>query len=129
MSASHKAALAKGRRESRVVAAYLEALNASRGKRGRKRTPKSIDDRLNAIARILPTASQLHQLELIQERMNLEAERAHLGIHVDLSALEKDFVQAAKQFAERRGLSYAAFRAKGVPAGTLAKAGVKRTRG
>jgi len=128
MSASHKSALAKGRRESRAVALYLEALIAAKGKPGRKRTPKSIDERLAAIAQQYPTSSQLQQLGMIQERMNLEVEKAQLGSRGDISELEKEFVRCARDFADRRGITYSAFRAKAVPAAVLARAGIKRTR-
>jgi hypothetical protein len=128
MSVSHKSALARGRRESRAVALYLEALNAARGKPGRKRTPKSIDERLATISRLLPTSSQLQQLELIQEQMNLQAEKVQLGTREDISGLENEFVKCAKGFAERRGITYSAFRAKSVPAAVLARAGIKRTK-
>ena len=36
MSADHKAALAKGREEGRIVRRYLEALESNRPRRGRK---------------------------------------------------------------------------------------------
>ena len=46
MSDDHKAALAAGRNEGRAVRRYLEALEAHKPKRGRKRTPESIQKRL-----------------------------------------------------------------------------------
>ena len=49
MSAAHKAALAKGREQANAVRAYLDALEANRPKRGRKRTPESISKRIAAI--------------------------------------------------------------------------------
>ena len=49
MSADHKAALAVGRAEGRVVRDYLDGLRASKPKRGRKRTAESINARLEAI--------------------------------------------------------------------------------
>src|ERR1700730_18462311 len=49
MSDDHKAALAVGRTEGRVVRRYLDALEANKPKRGRKRTPDSIQRRLKAI--------------------------------------------------------------------------------
>jgi len=129
MSAAHKAALAQGRKESRAINRYLEAVKAGKGKRGRKRTPSSIEARLSKIARTFDEASPMQQLELTQERMNLESEKVRLETRADLSALEKDFVAVAKGYAARRGISYSAFRSMGVPAEVLAKAGVKRTRG
>ena len=49
MSAEHKAALAKGREEGRIVRQYLEALESTKPRRGRKRTPDSIRKRLATI--------------------------------------------------------------------------------
>ena len=129
MSASHKEPLAQGRRESRAINQYLGALDTGPGKRGRKRTPSSIDARLARIAAGFESATHLKQLELIQERINLEAEKVKLGVKADLTALEKEFVAVAKLFASRRGITHAAFRAKGVPAEVLSRAGIRRTRG
>jgi hypothetical protein len=92
MSASHKVALAESRRESRAIG----ALDTGPAKRGRKRTPSSIDARLARIAASLKGATHLKQLELIQERMNLEAERAKLGVKADVTALEKGVRRSGK---------------------------------
>jgi len=129
MSAGHRSALAQDRRESHAIGRYLDALDTGPAKRGRKRTPTSIDARLARIAASLKGATHLKQLELIQERMNLEAEKVKLGVKVDLTALEKGFVAVARSFASRRGISHAAFRAKGVPAEVLSRAGIRRIRG
>ena len=49
MSDEHKAALAEGRKQGRAVRNYLEAVEATKPKRGRKRTPESIEARLGRI--------------------------------------------------------------------------------
>ena len=49
MSDEHKAALARGRTEGKIVRDYLESLRANKPKRGRKRTADSINKRLDAI--------------------------------------------------------------------------------
>src|SRR5262245_5103066 len=59
MSAGHKQALAVGREESRAVRRYLEALQAHKPKRGRKRTSESIQARLDQIERRMPNADPL----------------------------------------------------------------------
>ena len=46
MSETHKEALAEGRNHARVVGSYLDALEANKPKRGRKRTPDSVKKRL-----------------------------------------------------------------------------------
>ena len=126
MSASHKAALAEGRAQGRAVRVYLEALAASRPKRGRKRTPESIKKRLDRIEVELAEATPIQRLHLVQERMDLERELASSSETFDLSELEAAFVGAAKGYSERKGISYAAWREIGVPAATLKVAGITR---
>jgi hypothetical protein len=126
MSADHKQALAQGREEGRAVRHYLEALEAHRPKRGRKRTAETIEKRLAAIEHQLAGADPLTRLQLVQERMNLQAELEAKQTKVDLSALERDFVKAAKGYSERKGITYAAWRESGVDAAVLKKAGIGR---
>ncbi len=128
MSAEHKHALAVGREESRAVRRYLEALEAHKPKRGRKRTTESIEARLRQIDDRLLGADPLTRVHLVQERINLETELASKEEAVDLKALEDDFVAAAAGYGERKGISYAAWRAAGVDANVLRRAGVPRTR-
>jgi hypothetical protein len=124
---SHKAAMAQGRTESRAISAYLEALESHRPKRGRKRTPESIDRRLATIDATLESASPVKRLSLIQERLDLLHERESLGATVDLSGLEEDFVSTARSYGERKGISYAAWRELGVSAPILKRAGITRS--
>src|SRR5438309_3945451 len=95
MTDAHKAALAEGREQGRVVRRYLEALEAHKPKRGRKRTPESIKRRLAAIDEKLPSADPLNRLQLVQERMDLERELEGTGESVDLRGLEEEFVAVA----------------------------------
>ena len=129
MSVEHKKALAIGREESRAVRRYLEAIEAHKPKRGRKRTSEGIESRLKQIEGKLPGADPLTRVHLMQERINLQNELANKEEAVDLGALEEDFVSAAKGYGERKGITYAAWRAAGVDATVLRKAGVPRTRG
>ena len=126
MSDNHKAALAVGRTEGRVVRRYLDALEANKPKRGRKRTPDSIQRRLKAIDAELAETDRLNELKLVQERMNLELELASLGARQDLAGLESEFVKVAQAYSGRQGITYAAWRAVGVPAAVLKKAGINR---
>ncbi len=129
MTQEHKDALAIGREQGRAVRRYLEALEAHRPKRGRKRTPESIQKRLNDIEAKLEEADALTRLQLRQERMDLQAELAAKSDGVDLSQLEEDFVQAAKAYGERKGITYAAWREQGVDPAVLRRAGIRRSRG
>jgi len=126
MTSEHKKALAEGRQLGRAVRNYLDALDRNRPRRGRKRTAESVRRRLDAIAKELPDAAPLQRLQLVQERMDLQAELEQLSSTVDLSALEREFAKVAKEYSERKGISYAAWREAGVPADVLKKAGIGR---
>ena len=129
MSIEHKQALALGREESRAVRRYLEAVEAHKPKRGRKRTTQGIEARLHQIEEKLASSDPLTRVHLVQERINLQNELASKEDAVDLASLEKEFVSAAKGYGERKGITYAAWRAAGVDAVILRKAGIARTRG
>jgi uncharacterized protein YicC (UPF0701 family) len=126
MTDEHKAALAKGRLEGRIVRDYLEGLRATKPKRGRKRTPETISRRLEAIDGELASASPIEELLLIQERRDLQAELAAKSSSIDMDALEAEFVGVAKSYSDSKSISYASWRDVGVPASTLKRAGISR---
>jgi hypothetical protein len=127
MSDQHKAALAEGREQGRVVRRYLEALESHRPRRGRRRTPESITKRLAAIDEQLANADPLSRLHLAQERMDLEQELAAAGgDDGDLEELEAAFVEVAAAYGERKGLTYEAWRSIGVAPQTLKAAKIGR---
>lgn len=128
MSDEHKTALAEGRAQGRAVRAYLEALETNKPKRGRRRTPDSIRRRLETIETESEDANALQRLQLTQERLDLTAELEHLETanSTDLTALQADFVAVAKDYATRKGITYAALREVGVPAAVLKQADISR---
>ena len=126
MSKEHKAALERGRAEGRVVRDYLEALRSSKPKRGRKRTPDSIKQRLAKIEDALTDATAIEELQLVQERRDLMTEMEQMGAVTDVSDAEEAFVGVAKAYGERKGISYASWRDVGVSAATLKRAGITR---
>jgi len=126
MSDAHKAALAEGREQGRAVRSYLEALEVSRPKRGRRRTPESIQKRLTVIEESIGAADPVTRLTLIQERRDLTAELETLGPDADLDAREAAFVAAAAGYSERKGIAYSTWREVGVPASVLKAAGITR---
>jgi hypothetical protein len=128
MSDAHKAALAKGREEGRIVRRYLEALESTKPRRGRKRTPESIKRRLASIDTSIADTDPLARLHLIEEKQRLEAELTSSGDTLDLGALEKSFIKVARPYGERKGISYSAWRAVGVSAPVLQQAKIARTR-
>jgi hypothetical protein len=128
MSDAHKASLAQGRHEGRVVRNYLEALEQHAPRRGRRRTVESVDRRLAAIDDELGAADPMRRLKLVQERRDLSIERETLATPVDIAALEEAFVEIAVSYSDRQGISYGSWREVGVPAATLARAGISRSR-
>ena len=127
MTDQHKAALSQGRQEGRAVRDYLDSLRTNTPKRGRKRTSDSIRKRLDAIDDELTTADALTELKLVQERRNLQTELESKSAAVDQTAVEEAFVQVAKSYGERQGISYNAWREVGVPAPVLKRAGIGRS--
>jgi hypothetical protein len=121
--------MAAGRTESRAVKNYLEALDSNRPKRGRRRTPDSINARLAKIDDELVSADAIKRLNLIQERLDLLKELDGLEHQEDLSGLEAEFVKSAKGYGDRKGISYSAWREVGVPAAVLKSAGIGRGAG
>ena len=127
MSAEHKAALVKGRKESKAIKVYLDAL-ASR-KPGRPVTRDSLEKRLTSIQeRLSAETDALKRVDLHQARIEAEEALASTGESVDLTKMEADFAEVAATYSDRKGISYGAWRSAGVPAAVLKKAGVARTR-
>jgi hypothetical protein len=126
ISDQHKAAMAEGRVEGRVVREYLDAIRNSKGKPGRKRTADSVSRRLAAIGEEMSGANPVRELELVQERFDLERELATMQTKVDPKSLEDGFVKVAALYSKRKGISYAAWRAVGVEPSVLKQAGISR---
>ena len=121
---------AQEKADNKAVRDYLDALVTNAPKRGRKRTTDNVKARISAIGEAMGNASATKRLDLVQERLDLEAEldaMARAG-SVDMGGLEAGFVKAAASYGGRRGISYAAWREMGVHATTLKAAGVPRTR-
>jgi hypothetical protein len=127
MTDAHKEALARGRSQGRAVRRYLEALERNRPRRGRRRTADSIQRQLDQIEEKLNDADALQRLHLLQARHDLSAALEKEAAPADdIPALEKEFVGAAREYGDRKGIAYSTWREAGVPAAVLEKAGVRR---
>lgn len=127
MSKQHKEALAKGRNEARAIKRYLEALGGR--KRGRPVRPETQKKRIAELNRRIDNESDpLKKVQLTQQRIDAEAALSSATTAEDRESLEREFVRYAKDYSERKGISYAAWREGGVPPEVLKKAGIKRTR-
>lgn len=127
MTTQHKSALAKGRSESSVVRAYLEALEAHKPKRGRQVTPDDLRNRIDTLREQAAQAKASDRLKLVQDRINLEQRLESMEVGFDITALKEGFVKVAKAYAVRKGISYSAFREVGVSAAVLQEAGITRS--
>lgn len=127
LSKAHLDALAVGRTESSAVNRYLLAIDRPKT-RGRK--PDTSRARLAALDAEIAAATGAKKLDLVQRKLDLERiAREGSGPTVDMAALERAFVKVARSYSNRKGISYAAWRAIGVPAAVLSKAKISRTRG
>jgi hypothetical protein len=125
MSDEHKAALAEGRRQSRALKRYLEALASRRP--GRPVTPETLTNRLGSVeVRIAEETDPLRRLDLIQQRINIDTQLSQLADVADFEKLEDGFVEYAGAYSARKGISYTAWREAGVPAAVLRRAGIGR---
>lgn len=124
MSAAHKKALANGRNEGRIIREYLEIVEATKPRRGRRRTPESISKRLSVITRELKSADPVTKVRLIQERLNLKTELASMKTKAEISVAEARFVKVAKSFSQRNDITYDAWREFGVAPTVLKRAGI-----
>ena len=70
----------------------------------------------------------LKQIGLIQERLDLTAERDRLtnATTTDPTEFEDAFVTAVGPYSERKGITYRAWRELGVPRAVLQRAGLTR---
>ncbi|TVR37787.1 MAG: hypothetical protein EA388_00885 [Nitriliruptor sp.] len=128
MSKEHKEALAKGREQGKAVRDYLSALESER-KPGRQVDRGTVEARIADVqSSIDDEPDPAKRVTLIQKRLDLEEQLISIDEEPDLEALEAAFVDAAAPYSERKGISYTAWREAGVPAATLKRAGIKRTR-
>lgn len=124
MSSAHKKALANGRREGRTIREYLEIVESTKPRRGRRRTPESIARRLTVINSAVRQADPVTKVRLIQERLDLRTELAGMKTKSQIAEAESRFVKVARLFSTRNGITYNAWREFGVSESVLKKAGI-----
>lgn len=128
MSDEHKAALAEGRRQGKAVRDYLAVIEQDR-RRGPRLDAGQLQERIAEVqAQVDAEDDPVKRLDLVQKRLDYEDRLADAGDEVDVEALEAGFVEVAKDYGDRKGISYTAWREVGVPAAVLKAAGVPRTR-
>lgn len=126
---TRREAMVEGRSQAAAVRSYLDALKLANTpkRRGRKRTPETINARLKQIEAELHDESidVIQELKLTQERTNLIAEIETLVLTPPNPAeYVSGFIKVAKKYSDRQGISVETWRIMGVPRDVLKKAGL-----
>lgn len=123
-SAAQRDAISNGRIETKAVRDYLEMIGTDR--RGR-RSGEQLQKQLEAVtAELDKKPDPVKRLDLTQQRMNLERRiRDQERFDGQESAVIDAFVAHAKSWADRKGISRAAFLESGVPAKVLNRADIR----
>lgn len=119
--ATTKAQAQSAHHQTRVVRAYLESLNAPRPQG--KRTREWLTEQANLLPERIHEETDPLQRLVLQQKL-IDAVQDLEALDANTEDIEADFIKVALPFAERRGVTYAAFRAEGVPARVLREAGV-----
>jgi hypothetical protein len=113
------------RAETNAVAAYLTALKGPRPSGSSKAKREGLMRRRAQVEQwISEERSPIREVELIQQRLDIDARLAQLDQAARLPELEEAFVNVAASWSKRSGISAAALREVGVPAGVLRRAGL-----
>jgi hypothetical protein len=108
------------RAETKAVAAYLTALRAPKVP---ARSRANLEKRRTQIEQwIAEESSPIREVELVQQRLDVDAQLAQIDQAARLPELEEAFVKVAASWAKRTGVSAAALREVGVPASVLRRA-------
>jgi hypothetical protein len=120
--AERPAACGVRRAETNAVAAYLTALKAPKVP---ARSRAALENRRVQIEQWLAEeSSPIREVELIQQRPDIDAQLAQIDQAARLPELEEAFVNVAASWAKRTGVTAAALREVGVPASVLRRAGL-----
>ena len=108
------------RAETAAVAAYLTALRAPKVP---ARSRATLEKRRAQIEQwIADEPSPIREVELRQQRLDIDAQLVQIDQAARLPELEEAFVKVAASWAKRSGISAAALREVGVPARVLPRA-------
>jgi hypothetical protein len=111
------------RAETNAVAAYLTALKAPKVP---ARSRAALEKRRAQIEQWLAgETSPIREVELIQQRLDIDAQLGQIDQAARLAELEEAFVKIAASWAKRTGIGAAALREVGVPASVLRRAGLQ----
>ena len=104
-----------------AVRHYLDALRTGGELRARYPSRRATERRLGELEVELPQAPPMRQLHLVQEREDLLQ-------RTQAFATEDAFVEVARTYSRRHGISFATWREMGVPVTVLRRAGLRARR-
>ena len=123
-----RATVVDAKTEAQRISSYLRALAAKKTAKGPKADPKVLARRIEAARATVHASTGITQLTAVQNLRNLEKRANNPVMNGTFDALETGFIQVAKSYSDRRGIEYGAWRAVGVDAGVLKKAGISRAK-
>ena len=126
LSDERKEKMVAGRRETRIVDAYLTCLSRLSTK-SQGKSADEIEAEAALVLAELETAAGTRRLELLQRREDLQVAAMNVQSD-DLTKLEEDFIAVAASYAERKKISYSTWREFGVSREVLQAAKIRRTR-
>lgn len=125
LTEQHKQQMRIGRQQSAAVRHYLQAI-ATVG--GNVQDPAAQIERaktkLSDLESGIPNSNPIERLKLTQEVLNLKGRISKLSALNEVTDAEGPFVECAKAFSDRFGITRAAWKAQGVPGEVLDKAGI-----
>jgi hypothetical protein len=123
---AQKAAVLDAKTEAQRISQYLRALQLKKTKMGPKAKPEVLARRVSKARDAAAMRTGIRQLEAVQRLRNLERKQADPSMNGNFEKLETNFIETAKGFGERKGIDYGTWRAVGVDAAVLKKAGITR---
>lgn len=126
---ARKAAVIDAKMEAMRISHYLRALHAKKTTKGPKVNPKVLEKRIDTAKANVAMKTGIAQLSAVQHLRNLQKKAASPAMNGNFERYEKDFIAVAGPYSERNGIDYGTWRAVGVDADVLKKAGIVRTRG
>ncbi len=121
MENSPNSSRAEAAAQNKAIKAYFAA---KEHKPTTRRSPERLRTRVSAIEMELKSAPVIKRIQLMQEKADITALLSMKTVSVDMAALENGFVQHAKGFSDRKGITASTWRKMGVPGELIKRAGI-----
>lgn len=118
LSAAEREAIIEAKRQSQQISHYLRSLTGPR-----TIDPEVLAEKIVQAKELVGSTTGLKRLAAVQRQRDLERMKGGTG----QSQYEGEFIKYAKTYGEKNGIDYGSWRAVGVDAAVLKKAGISRT--